>query len=855
MTDTGHIFLSYRSIEADFALKLAADLKNAGVRLWMDRLDGIQVGMDWRDAIQGAINTCTAMIAVMSPDYVESEYCKKELARANTLQRPILPVLLRRVKDENWPFVIQGVQYEDFTDWLDPKKYAVHLDRLLARLKKDATAQVGTIPDSETRYLTTLIAELEAARGVLQYIPLSGQMDQPQDVRPQPLPIDEWGYSELVRSTHTSGPNKPDPYEGHEERIPLANIAEAVQKHPRFVLIGEPGAGKTTTIRRLALDAAHARMDNRRTAPIPLLLYLPQWDTEATPAEFVQSHWQLDGEPMGMLKRGDILLYLDGLNEMGARGLERAKQLTKWLESPDAPARVIVTCRSGDYVGGLWLGETPTVLVQELNDAQVRQFVTNYLQNRAAAFLTHVLSENEETRESAHSLARLAHNPYMLSALIVVYEHGGNLPRNTGTLFRRLARALWARETARGTTSDISFEQADSAFARLAFAMIDEDKPFDVSVAYMVQKLGDDGLLQVGLSANYLKLDGDLVRFHHQLFQEYFAAMTLERMGLPLRTDIVRERWTPSFQVEGKWDEVVITLCGISSDVGEVINEVAAANPLLAAKCISSGIEVHRSLSEKIINSQLATLCTEAGHSTLGDKRARHAANILEEMDEHAIPGLLELLKKREPLTQERDEASVIIVETLANIGTPAIVPGMLQALNFRSDDNLPIRRMAIRALGKFRYPVAIPELLELLRREEWQDAIDDIEEAFKRIGEPAIPALLSAFSWRPTNRAEWVGFLPRIGCAANALVHIGQPAVFGLAELLQTQNVKNSNRMKAKLLKLRILGPSGDLTQFYFDVEIKERLCDFLSSSLVKIGTPEALTAVEAWRKEQKKE
>jgi hypothetical protein len=35
---TKHIFMSYRSLEKDFALKLAADLKNAGVRLWMDVL-------------------------------------------------------------------------------------------------------------------------------------------------------------------------------------------------------------------------------------------------------------------------------------------------------------------------------------------------------------------------------------------------------------------------------------------------------------------------------------------------------------------------------------------------------------------------------------------------------------------------------------------------------------------------------------------------------------------------------------------------------------------------------------------------------------------------------------------------
>lgn len=41
-----HVFLSYRSLEADFALQLAADLKSAGLRLWMDRLEsGIKGAM------------------------------------------------------------------------------------------------------------------------------------------------------------------------------------------------------------------------------------------------------------------------------------------------------------------------------------------------------------------------------------------------------------------------------------------------------------------------------------------------------------------------------------------------------------------------------------------------------------------------------------------------------------------------------------------------------------------------------------------------------------------------------------------------------------------------------------------
>jgi hypothetical protein len=42
-------------------------------------------------------------------------------------------------------------------------------------------------------------------------------------------------------------------------------------------------------------------------------------------------------------------------------------------------------------------------------------------------------------------LFSLDRNPYLLAALIYIYDHapGGDLPRNAGTLFRMLVRALW----------------------------------------------------------------------------------------------------------------------------------------------------------------------------------------------------------------------------------------------------------------------------------------------------------------------------------------------------------------------------------------------------------------------------
>src|SRR5688572_14957658 len=98
MKKKGHIFISYRSIESDFALRLAADLKNAGLNIWLDRLDaGINAGDDWIQVLQDALDECSAVIAILSPDYVVSKYCRRELKRADVLGRPVYPVLLRKL--------------------------------------------------------------------------------------------------------------------------------------------------------------------------------------------------------------------------------------------------------------------------------------------------------------------------------------------------------------------------------------------------------------------------------------------------------------------------------------------------------------------------------------------------------------------------------------------------------------------------------------------------------------------------------------------------------------------------------------------------------------------------------------
>jgi len=105
------LFFSYARADAEFALKLATDLRAAGTSLWMDQLD-IMPGKRWDQAVQEALDVCPCLLVILSLTSVKSNNVMDEVSFALEQNKKVMPV---RYGDCDIPFRLRRLEYIDFT--------------------------------------------------------------------------------------------------------------------------------------------------------------------------------------------------------------------------------------------------------------------------------------------------------------------------------------------------------------------------------------------------------------------------------------------------------------------------------------------------------------------------------------------------------------------------------------------------------------------------------------------------------------------------------------------------------------------------------------------------------------------
>jgi DNA polymerase III delta prime subunit len=197
----------------------------------------------------------------------------------------------------------------------------------------------------------------------------------------------------------------------------IAAVFTAAQN--TLLVLGEPGAGKTTALLELARDLV-ARARQAAHEPAPAVLALSTWTAEQKDfADWIVAELGLRYQVPKRIARGwlddaRLALLLDGLDEVPAERRETCVAAINAFEQKHHPPGLAVTCRVAEYEAlAVKLRLRAAISLQPLTPEQVERYFA-----AAGAGLEHL---RRALREDA-GLRELARTPLMLSVMTMAWR-------------------------------------------------------------------------------------------------------------------------------------------------------------------------------------------------------------------------------------------------------------------------------------------------------------------------------------------------------------------------------------------------------------------------------------------------
>lgn len=248
--------------------------------------------------------------------------------------------------------------------------------------------------------------------------------------------------SNAVASRITADWQQPDnllPDELFDTPLPLGtNITKVYDEAEGTLLImGEPGAGKTTVLLQLVSDLLlRAEMDGRY--PIPVVFSLASWSGNIALGDWMVNELAARYEVprrLGQvwLKNGQLLPLLDGLDEVEHEQRVACAQAINQFRQRYMTMPTVVTCRIKDYDAlATRLNLAQAIVLQSLSLEQIDQYLGSMGQRLAG--LRVALQTDMTLRE-------LAESPLMLSMMTLAYYR---MPENVALSLgdRQMGRTL-----------------------------------------------------------------------------------------------------------------------------------------------------------------------------------------------------------------------------------------------------------------------------------------------------------------------------------------------------------------------------------------------------------------------------
>jgi Sulfatase-modifying factor enzyme 1/TIR domain/NACHT domain len=356
------IFISYPRGGAahTWAERVELDLRQRGAEPFRDENSIAPGDTSWYQRIDEGLITADAMAFLLGQDTVACRWQQREMLRADSLALPV--VVLRLNASAEVPLALIEKQAVELRDGAQAAALDTLAQQLAAQARRrpaergDAGPPAGAQRQRECAHLNELIHSALSTHEE-SYVPVAGlERRAPTLARSlKGLRVDTQSLLKTFRPNAGGADAGPDLMASAAEPVPYDDVLDAYLGLPqrrirRLAVLGEPGAGKSFSLERVAVHHARAALADAG-APLPVLVKLGLW---TRPDEGLQAfiHRQLGllgGDFNALRDARRAVLLLDGLNEIppGQRQ-HKAVQLRQMAED-ERYAAVLVSCRERDF--------------------------------------------------------------------------------------------------------------------------------------------------------------------------------------------------------------------------------------------------------------------------------------------------------------------------------------------------------------------------------------------------------------------------------------------------------------------------------------------------------------------------
>ena len=366
---------------------------------------------------------------------------------------------------------------------------------------------------------------------------------------------------------------------------------KAVKEHDRLMVLGKPGAGKTTFLKHIAVECNKGEFQSNR---IPIFIPLKIFAEDAKSAddfcllqyihkEFTSCGIADQSVTETVLRQGRGLILLDGLDEVPEKYSHKVvKQISSFAQNYFSN-RFIITCRIAAHKYRFQNDGFTYVEVADFNEKQIEGFANNWFvafsknNQESGLALASQFIEKLKRRENKR-IRELAVTPILLNLTCLVFQCIGNFPSKRSKLYEQGLDILLRRwDEAKGIQRDkvyrsLTLPSKKQLLAQVAYItfergdyFFEQDKIQQLIADYLrtlPDAKTDQAEMQLDIEAVLKAIEvqhGLLVErargiysFSHLTFQEYFTAKYfVESSDLKaledLSSHITEKRWREVF--------------------------------------------------------------------------------------------------------------------------------------------------------------------------------------------------------------------------------------------------------------------------------------------------------------------